>query len=71
MRAPRSTWTLDYLDGFQAEADRMINATLTETRFEETMSAASASISEVPHAVARAQNKVDDLVLTFRRRSDP
>jgi len=57
--------TFDYLDGFQAEADRMINATLTETRFEEIMSAEFASISEVPHAVARAQNKVDDLVSLF------
>ena len=57
--------TFDYLDGFQEEADRMINATLTETRFEEIMSAEFASISEVPHAVARAQNKVDDLVSLF------
>ena len=57
--------TFDYLDGFQAEADHMINATLTETRFEEIMSAEFASISEVPHAVARAQNKVDDLVSLF------
>ena len=57
--------TFDYLDGFQEEADRMINATLTETRFEEIMSAEFASVSEVPHAVARAQNKVDDLVSLF------
>ena len=57
--------TFDYLDGFQEEADRMINTTLTETRFEEIMSAEFASISEVPHAVARAQNKVDDLVSLF------
>ena len=57
--------TFDYLDGFQEEADRMINATLTETRFEEIMSAEFASVSGVPHAVARAQNKVDDLVSLF------
>lgn len=57
--------TFDYLDGFQEEADRMISATLTETRFEEIMSAEFASISEVPHAVARAQNKVDDLCSLF------
>ena len=43
----------------------MINATLTETRFEEIMSAEFASVSGVPHAVARAQNKVDDLVSLF------
>ena len=57
--------TFDYLDGFQEEADHMINATLTETRFEEIMSAEFASVSGVPHAVARAQNKVDDLVSLF------
>ena len=57
--------TFDYLDGFQEEADRMINATLTETRFEEIMSAEFASASGVPHAVARAQNKVDDLCSLF------
>ena len=57
--------TFDYLDGFQEEADRMINATLTETRFEEIMSAEFASASGVQHAVARAQNKVDDLCSLF------
>ncbi len=57
--------TFDYLDGFQEEADHMINATLTETRFEEIMSAEFASVSGVPHAVARAQNKVDDLCSLF------
>jgi len=57
--------TFDYLDGFQAEADRMINATLTEDRFEETMRAEFASVSDVPHAVSRAENKIDDLVSLF------
>ncbi len=57
--------TFDYLDGFQAEADRMINATLTEDRFEEIMRAEFASVSDVPHAVSRAENKVDDLLSLF------
>ena len=43
----------------------MINATLTEDRFEEIMRAEFASVSGVPHAVARAQNKVDDLCSLF------
>ena len=43
----------------------MINATLTEDRFEEIMRAEFASVSDVPHAVSRAENKVDDLLSLF------
>ena len=57
--------TFDFLDGFQEEADHMINATLTEDRFEEIMRAEFASVSDVPHAVSRAENKVDDLLSLF------
>lgn len=59
-------FTFDYLDGFQAEADELINTTLTQSQFEEIVQREfGAGEDASPAAVTRADKKVDKMVELF------
>lgn len=58
--------TFDYLDGFQEEADRLINTTLTQSRFEEIISGAFGAPEDAPVAtITRCENKVLQMAELF------
>jgi len=59
-------FTYDYLDGFQAEAERLINTELTLGRFEEIVTKAFGAPEGAPAAtVTRNENKIDEIVGLF------
>lgn len=59
-------FTYDYLDGFQAEAERLINTAMSLSTFEEIVSNAFAAPKDAPAAtVTRNENKVDEIVGLF------
>lgn len=59
-------FTFDYLDEFQAEADRLINTTLTESRFEEIIAKSFGAPKDAGMAtVTRANKKIAQLQHLF------
>lgn len=59
-------FTFDYLDEFQAEADRLINTTLTTDRFEEIITKEFGASKNAPMvAVTRADKKIAQLMGLF------
>lgn len=58
--------TFSYLDSFQAEAEQLINTTMTEIRFEEIIENAFGPTEDDRSAVAtRKQRKVEDMLELF------
>lgn len=54
--------TFNFLDGFQVEAEQMINTTLTQSRFEEIIAKEFGPQEDAaPAAITRAEKKVDKL----------
>lgn len=59
-------FTFKYLEGFQAEAEQLINTTLTQRRFESIISEAfTAPESASLAAQTRSQNKIDEMARLF------
>lgn len=55
-----------YLEGFQAEADRMINTELTQVRFEEIIAKEFGAAADAPKGtVTRSENRLDEMVELF------
>ena len=58
--------TFGYLDAFQAEAEALINTTMTQTEFERMVAQAFLPSEDAPDATqTRAANKVDQMVELF------
>lgn len=58
--------SFNYIDGFQEEAERMINATLTEARFVELITKEfGAGKDAAPATVTRTENKLDEMHRLF------
>lgn len=58
--------TFDYLDGFQEEANVLINATLTEMQFEEILQREFGAAPDAAKAtVTRADTKIEDMLGLF------
>lgn len=55
-----------YLDAFQEDAERLINTTLTQSRFEEIIEAEFGAVEDASAAaITRASKKVDEIVELF------
>lgn len=58
--------SFDYLEGFQEEAERLINTTMTQSTFEEIIDEAFGVDLDSPVAtVTRTSNKIDEMVRLF------
>lgn len=58
--------TFKYLDGFQEEAEALINTTLTQSRFEEIVSAEFGPAEDAaPNTISRSKKKVEQLSELF------
>lgn len=58
--------TFNYLDGFQQEAERLINTTLTQTQFEELITREFGPEEDAPAAtVTRCENKIEQMAGLF------
>lgn len=58
--------TFNYLDQFQEEAEKLINTTMTQTKFEEIIEAAFGAPKDAsPAAVTRADKKVEEITELF------
>lgn len=60
-------FTFDYLDGFQGEAERLINTTLTQAKFERILATSIFPLTaDTPAGTAtRTQNKIDTVAELF------
>ncbi len=59
-------FTFDYLEGFQKEADRLINTTLTQMKFEELIAANFGAPDDAPNStITRTENKLDQMAQLF------
>jgi phage/plasmid-like protein (TIGR03299 family) len=59
-------FTFNYLDGFQEEANQLINTTLTQTQFEEIIAREFGAPEDAPKAtVTRTENKLNQMAELF------
>ena len=59
-------FSFGYLEGFQAEADKLINTTMTQSQFEQIIAAEYGASEDAPQGVqTRAEERLDDLVELF------
>lgn len=59
-------FSFNYLEGFQEEAEKLINTELSQMEFEKMMDKEFMPSDDAPEAVhTRAQNRVDDLISLF------
>lgn len=59
-------FTYDYLDGFQEEANQLINTTMTQMQFEEIVTKAFGAPEGAPSSTrTRAENRIDQMVQLF------
>lgn len=59
-------FSYNYLDGFQEEAEQLINTTMTQMQFEEIVNRAFAAPEDAHSSVqTRAENKIDQMVELF------
>lgn len=59
-------FTFDYIDGFQEEAEKLINTTVTQAQFERLIEREFGASKGTPNATAtRAQNKLDQMAELF------
>lgn len=59
-------FTFNYLDGFQQEAERLINTTLTQNRFEEIIAREFGAPDDSPNStITRTENKLDQMAQLF------
>lgn len=58
--------SFDYLDGFQEQAERLINTELTQSRFEEIVQEAFGAPDDAPQqTVTRSENKIEQINQLF------
>ena len=58
--------TFNYLDGFQEEAERLINTTMTQSAFEELIAREFGAPEDAPQAtVTRRENQIDQMLTLF------
>lgn len=59
-------FTYSYLDGFQAQAEQLINTELTQSRFDEIITGAFGVADDAPAATkTRTENKLDEISALF------
>lgn len=59
-------FTFDYLDGFQEEAEQLINTTLTQARFDEIITREFGVSDDAPAStITRTENKLDQMSQLF------
>lgn len=59
-------FTFDYLDGFQEQAERLINTTLTQNQFEEIIARNFGAPEDAPGStITRTENKLDQMAQLF------
>jgi phage/plasmid-like protein (TIGR03299 family) len=59
-------FTFDYLEGFQEQAERLINTTLTQNMFEEIISREFGAPEDAPNStITRTENKLDQMAQLF------
>lgn len=59
-------FSYEYLDGFQQEAEQLINTTMDQMKFEEIVQGAFSAPAGAPKStVSRADNRIDELVSLF------
>jgi phage/plasmid-like protein (TIGR03299 family) len=59
-------FTFDYLDGFQADADKLINTTMTQMQFEELITREFGAPEDAPvSTLTRTENKLDQMSMLF------
>ena len=59
-------FSFNYLDGFQAEAERLVNTTLTQVRFEEIISREFGPKADAaPATITRSERKIEEMVELF------
>lgn len=59
-------FTFDYLDGFQEEANQLINTTLTQNQFEEIIAREFGAPEDAPvPTITRTENKLDQMAQLF------
>jgi phage/plasmid-like protein (TIGR03299 family) len=59
-------FTFDYLEGFQEQAERLINTTLTQSSFEEIIAKNFGAPDDAPNStITRTENKLDQMAQLF------